>query len=62
MRGKRGKGVPILLTEEMVDTLELLVERRAASGVSAQNTYLFTSGTEADAAPLRGSDCVRIFS
>ncbi|XP_043203959.1 uncharacterized protein LOC122371602 [Amphibalanus amphitrite] len=62
VRGKRGIGVPMLLTAKMVETMELLVASRSRAGISSDNPYLFTSGVEGDAAPLRGSDCVRLFA
>ena len=62
VRGKRGRGVPMLLTKDMDDTLNLLVECRDVVGISSANPYIFTSGTSANAPPLRGSDCVRLLA
>ena len=42
--------------------MEMLVDSRSRVGISPGNPYLFTSGEAEDAAPLRGSDCVRLFA
>ena len=62
IRGKRGIGVPVLLSSALLETLEMLVASRAEVGISPDNPYVFTSGVDATAAPLRGSDCVRVFA
>ena len=61
-RGKKGRGVPMLLTRKMVEVLDLLVASREAVRISADNPYIFIGETGADAPPLRGSDCVRAFA
>lgn len=43
IRGKRGRGVPILLTNEIQDCIKLLISRRATCGVNESNKYLFAS-------------------
>ena len=60
VRGKRGRGVPMLLNSKLVTVLEELVSVREKVGISKECPYLFVSGTAADTAPLRGSDCVRV--
>lgn len=56
IRGKHGRKVPVILTPEMVQSLELLVEERNSCGVG-ENIYLFARpGFETR---LRGSDCIR---
>ncbi|XP_041954724.1 uncharacterized protein LOC121713822 isoform X4 [Alosa sapidissima] len=42
IRGKRGRKVPVLLTPDMVQSLELLVEKRDECGVEKDNPYLFS--------------------
>lgn len=43
IRGKRGRGVPILLTNEIQECINLLITRRAVCGVDSNNMYLFAS-------------------
>ena len=57
VRGKKGRGVPILLTREMREAVDILLESREAAGVS-ESQYVFAS-TLSDHRPLRGSDCLR---
>ncbi|XP_043240083.1 uncharacterized protein LOC122390816 [Amphibalanus amphitrite] len=55
VRGKRRRGVPILLTREMVEALELLLSKRQELGVTGP--YVFASGPSMR--PLRGCDSLR---
>ena len=41
IRGKRGRPVPILVTQKMLNALELLVLERKACGVLEENGYMF---------------------
>ena len=59
VRGKRGMGVPMMLTEKVRSALDQLVEARELAGISPDCPYLFTTGTAPDSTPLRGSDCIR---
>jgi len=59
IRGKRGRTVPILLTEEVVSWIDILVAARITF-VSANNPYLFASN--GDHSHFRGSDVLRKFS
>ncbi|XP_063226925.1 uncharacterized protein LOC134533339 isoform X1 [Bacillus rossius redtenbacheri] len=43
IRGKKGRKVPVILTEDMQSTINLLVEKREECGVSNSNKYLFPS-------------------
>ncbi|XP_067311201.1 uncharacterized protein [Pseudorasbora parva] len=58
IRGKRGRKVPVLLTPAMVDSLNLLVEKRKECGV-ADNSYMFARPYAVS--HYRGSDCIRYF-
>ena len=62
VRGKRGRGVPMLLTGAMVETLDLLLSFREAAGVHGLNPYIFVCEAGQHAPPLRGNDCVRMFA
>ena len=57
VRGKRGRGVPILLTREMVEAVKLLLAKREELDVGGMYVFSIPSGLH----PLRGSDCLRKF-
>ncbi|XP_023805402.1 uncharacterized protein LOC111946283 isoform X2 [Oryzias latipes] len=57
IRGKRNRKVPILLTPEMLTSMETLVSLRRTCGVPDENPYFFAR-PEADT-HLRGSDAIR---
>ncbi|CAI5686492.1 unnamed protein product [Oreochromis niloticus] len=57
IRGKRNRKVPILLTPDMLSSMEALVSHRRTCGVSDENPFFF-SRPEADT-HLRGSDAIR---
>ncbi|XP_071837289.1 uncharacterized protein [Apostichopus japonicus] len=57
-KGKRGRKVPILLTSEMKEAADTLVETRSSVGVSSTNRYMFARPTLGSKTPLRGSDCL----
>ncbi|KAI3351299.1 hypothetical protein L3Q82_005842 [Scortum barcoo] len=57
IRGKRNRKVPILLTPDMLSSMEALVARRRACGVPDENPFFF-SRPEAET-HLRGSDAIR---
>lgn len=57
IRGKRNRKVPILLTPNMLSSMEALVSHRRACGVPDENPYFF-SRPEAET-NLRGSDAIR---
>ena len=58
--GKRGRRVPILLTGQMIEDIELLISQRGPVGVDESNGFLFArpSGNF----PYRASDCLRKFA
>jgi hypothetical protein len=59
IRGKRGRTVPLLLTEEMTTWIDKLLAARP-SFVPAQNPFLFAS--KGEYSHLRGSDALRRFA
>ncbi|KAL1267270.1 hypothetical protein QQF64_002945 [Cirrhinus molitorella] len=60
IRGKRGKKVPVLLTKDMVESMDMLNESRSKVGVSDANPYVFAR--VGALTHIRGSDCLRKFS
>ena len=59
IRGKRGSNVPVLLTEEMVQAIDLLIERRKEAGVHSGNEFLFARAKYGSLDHIRGCDCLR---
>ncbi|XP_026054801.1 uncharacterized protein LOC113040760 [Carassius auratus] len=60
IRGKRGKKVPVLLTKDMLESMDLLNESRSTVGISDSNPYVFAR--LGALTHIRGSDCLRKFS
>ncbi|XP_070549166.1 uncharacterized protein [Ptychodera flava] len=60
--GKRGRIVPILLTEKLTQSVLLLNKTRESVGVNPQNMYVFARAYYASLGHIRGSDCIRKFA
>ncbi|XP_026106347.1 uncharacterized protein LOC113078238 [Carassius auratus] len=60
IRGKRGKKVPVLLTKDMLESMDLLNESRSTVGIDEANPYVFAR--LGALTHIRGSDCLRKFS
>ena len=58
VRGKGGRHVPILMSADIVQAIDILVSTRSAVGVGAQNLYLFAAPTRMSVKPLRGYQCI----
>ena len=41
IRGKLGRGVPVLISKDLLECIELLLENRKAVGISYENPYVF---------------------
>lgn len=52
VRGKRGRGVPVILTSQMKSNLDLLIEKREECNIKTENPYLFPI-------PKTASSCMR---
>lgn len=61
-RGKRDRGVPVLLMPNMKESIEILIKSRNKVGVHEQNPYIFACPTSGSLLPLRGHDCVFKFA
>ncbi|KAF5899327.1 nucleoporin p54 isoform X1, partial [Clarias magur] len=60
VRGKRGRKVPVFLTERMKESIEILIKCRAEAGVPVENPYLFARpGVMTN---IRGCDCLRKYA
>ncbi|KAL0152474.1 hypothetical protein M9458_052197 [Cirrhinus mrigala] len=60
IRGKRGKKVPVLLTKDMVDSIDVLNGSREKIGVTKDNPYVFAEVERST--HIRGSDCLRKYA
>ncbi|XP_036932014.1 uncharacterized protein LOC119017757 isoform X5 [Acanthopagrus latus] len=60
IRGKRGRGVPVLLKPSMVSAMELLADTRELCGVSKENIYMFARPGALSA--YRGGECIQTFA
>lgn len=60
IKGKKGRRVPVLLTEEMVSCLNKLLKYRDAAGISNQKFLFARPGSTKH--PYRGCDVLREFS
>ena len=56
VRGKRGRKVPVLLTEDLVQAFIALIDTRLAVGIHPQNRYVFAAPTRDSLSFLRGHD------
>ena len=43
IKGKRGRKVPLFLTEEVKQAMDVLVETRSEVGINPENPYLFAT-------------------
>ena len=57
--GKRGRTVPVLLTNSMSEKIALLISERMVVGVSEKNCYVFARSSYESLGHFRGSDCIR---
>ena len=46
IQGKKGRKVPVLLTKEMKEAMELLVEKRGEVNINPYNPYLFATANK----------------
>ena len=60
--GKRGRTVPLMLTDDMKNIIDLLIKRREDAGVLPQNVYVFARAHYGSLGHARGSDCLRELS
>lgn len=62
VRGKRGRVVPILLTEMMFENIKLLNSTRDGAGVSVLNPFVFARPYFDSRLSLKASDCLRKYA
>ena len=61
IRGKKGRKVPVLITEDLLRNLNVLVENRGAGEVDDENPFMFARSGQSQT-PIRGSDVIRKFA
>ncbi len=61
IRGKRGRKVPIILTKDMQESIDLLNHTRAAVGIAEKNPYVFARPTKQSLGCIRACDSLRRF-
>ena len=59
IKGKRGRKVPLLLTEEVKQAMDVLVETRSEVGINPENPYLFATIGNGSLGHLRPWECMR---
>ena len=50
--------MPILLTKDVVNAIDLIIKLRSVVGVAKDKTYLFPAPTKASLSSLRGYQCI----
>lgn len=59
IRGKRGRKVPVILTPEVKDSIDLLIKTRKAVGIPDENPYVFARPTRQSLQHMSAWDCLR---
>ncbi|XP_044176576.1 uncharacterized protein LOC114951566 isoform X7 [Acropora millepora] len=59
IKGKRGRKVPLLLTKEVKEAIDVLVEKRTEVGINQENPYLFAATGNGSLGHLRAWECMR---
>lgn len=57
--GKRGNTVPVILTADMKQQVDMLNAKRDQVGISQDNPYIFARACKGSNSHIRGSDCLR---
>ena len=58
IQGKKGRKVPVLLTKEMKEAMELLVEKRGEVNINPYNPYLFATANKTSLTHIRPWECL----
>lgn len=59
IKGKRGRKVPLLLTKEVKEAIDVLVKKRTEVGINKENPYLFAATGNGSLGHLRPWECMR---
>ena len=58
VKGKRGRKVPILMTNEVAKAIKCLIATRSTVGIPKENKYIFAAPTRGSMKYLCGPDCL----
>ena len=59
IKGKRDRKVPLLLTKEVKEAIDVLVEKRAEVDINQENPYLFAATGNGSLGHVRPWECIR---
>ena len=62
IRGKRGRKVAIILTQDMKESIDLLNQTRAQVGIPHANKYVFARPTKQSLGHIRACDSLKRFA
>ena len=62
IRGKKGRKVAVILTENMKESIDLLNHTRAQLGIPKTNPYVFARPTKQSLGYIRACDCLKRFT
>ena len=62
IRGKMGRKVPVILTPELKDSIDLLNKTRKAVGIPDENPFIFARPSRQSLDHMRANDCLRKFA
>ncbi|XP_033759896.1 uncharacterized protein LOC117342041 isoform X2 [Pecten maximus] len=62
IRGKKGRKVPVLLTKDLIEAIDLLLKAREKVGVSKDNPFIFARMNYGSNKAIRASDALRKYA
>ena len=62
IRGKRGRKVPVILTPEVKESIDLLNKARKAVGIPRENPFILARPSRQSLEHMRAWDCLRKFA
>ena len=62
IRGKKGNKVPIILTKDIKESIDLLIRTRKNVGIPDKNPFVFARPTKQSLKNIRACDCLKRFA
>ena len=62
IRGKRGRKVPVILTPDMTNAIDVLVKTRKTVRIADENPYVFARPNRQSLEPMHAWDCLKKLS
>ena len=56
---QEGRKVPVILTPEMINAIDVLIETRKTVGIADENPYMFAMPNKRSLEPMHGWDCLK---